>query len=31
MFLDIQVDDNLAYIQGMAIGKKNENIDISWE
>lgn len=31
MFLDIKVDDNLAFVQGMAMGKRGENVDISWE
>lgn len=31
VFVDIKVDDSLAYIQGMAMGKKGENVEISWE
>ncbi len=30
-FIDIKVDDTLAYIQGMAMGRKAESSDISWE
>ena len=26
VFVDIRVDDTLAYVQGMAMGKKGENI-----
>jgi hypothetical protein len=29
--LEIRVEDNLAYVQGMAIGRKGENAEISWE
>jgi hypothetical protein len=31
LFLDIKVDDNCAYIQGMSMGKRSESTDISWE
>ena len=31
MFTDIVIDDNVALIQGMAMGKRSEGVDISWE
>ena len=31
MFADIKVDDNIAYIQGMAMGKRIESAEVSWE
>ena len=31
MFSDIVVEDNVAFVQGMAMGKRAEGIDISWE
>ncbi len=31
LFTDIVIDDNVALIQGMAIGKRSEGLDVSWE
>lgn len=31
LFTNIVIDDNVAYIQGMPMGKKAEGIEISWE
>lgn len=31
LFTDIVIDDNVALIQGMAMGKRSEGVDISWE
>ena len=30
LFTNIVIDDNVAYIQGMPMGKKSEGTDISW-
>lgn len=30
LFTDIVIDDNLALVQGMAMGRKTENSDVSW-
>lgn len=31
LFTDIVIDDNVALVQGMAMGKKSEGVDVSWE
>lgn len=31
LFSDIVIDDNVALVQGMAMGKRAEGVDISWE
>lgn len=31
MFMDIRVDDSLALIQGMAMGRRGESAEVSWE
>ena len=31
LFTDIVIDDSVAFVQGMAMGKKAEGVDISWE
>lgn len=30
LFTDIVIDDNVALVQGMAMGKRSEGVDISW-
>lgn len=31
MFTNIVIDDNIALVQGMAMGKRSDGSDISWE
>ena len=31
MFAEIIVDDNLAYVQGMAMGKRGDSAEVNWE
>ncbi len=31
IFTDIVIDDSLALVQGMAMGRKSENSEVSWQ
>ena len=31
MFAEIRVDDNLGFVQGMAMGKRGESAEVNWE
>ena len=30
IFTDIVIEDSVGFVQGMAMGKKTEGVDISW-